>query len=245
MSPRSPFRPVADTAQPQPEVKGISGRMLRAAVERALQIQQPSVVAHIAKARRDKPSATPTEVIAALDKQYRYAVGGTGAAAGGAAFVPGVGTAASLAAAAAEAVAALDASVLYALAVAEVHGVRMADVERRRALVLAVVLGEGGTQLMQKVTGRKSQWAKELADALPLPRLGPVNRILVRWFIKRFAARQAALALGRALPFGAGAVIGAVGNVATARGVIHATELAFGPPPARWPDPVPPPPDGV
>jgi hypothetical protein len=39
------------------------------------------------------------------------------------------------------------------------------------------------------------------------------------------------------LPLGAGAVIGAVGNLAVARSVIRSTERAFGPPPSGWPDP--------
>jgi hypothetical protein len=227
-------------ALPETQVKGVSAKVLKAAVERALRVQQPLVAAHIAKVRKNKPGATPAEVVAALDKQYLLTVGGTGAAAGGVAFVPGVGTAASLATGAAEAVAALDASVLYALAVAEVHGLPMEDVERRRALVLAVVLGEGGTKLMEKVTGSGSKpWAHELSRALPLGKLGPVNQTLVRWFVKRYAARQGALAFGRALPLGAGAVIGAVGNVATARAVIHSTRRAFGPPPPAWPEPRP------
>ncbi len=242
MSLRNPFRSdrAADPDGPLPEAeaKGVSGKVLKAAVEHALRVQQPLVNSHIVKVRRDKPHATPAEVIAALDKQYMLTVGGTGAAAGGVAFVPGFGTAASLGAATAEAIAALNASVLYTLAVAEVHGLRIEDVERRRALVLAVVLGEGGTQVMQKVTGRNTQWAGELANALPLPKLGPVNQTLVRWFVKRYAARQGALAFGRALPLGAGAVIGAVGNLATARAVIRSAGRAFGPPPLSWSDAV-------
>jgi hypothetical protein len=242
---RLPFRsdraaePDPNGPLPEAQAKGVSGKVLKAAVERALRVQQPAVAAYVAKARRNKPNATPAEVIAALDKQYLLTVGGTGAAAGGAAFVPGIGTAASLATGAAEAIAALDASVLYTLAVAEVHGLRMEDVERRRTLVLAVVLGEGGTQLMQKVTGRSTPWAKTLADSLPLPKLGPLNQTLVRWFVKRYAARQGALAFGRALPLGAGVVIGAVGNVVTARAVIRSTERAFGPPPSHWPEAAP------
>jgi hypothetical protein len=51
-------------------------------------------------------------------------------------------------------------------------------------------------------------------------------------------AWQGVLAFGRALPFGVGAVFGAVGNLAVARSVIRSTERAFGPPPSRWPDPV-------
>ena len=48
-----------------------------------------------------------------------------------------------------DAVAALDAAVLYTLAVAEVHRLPTDDVERRRALVLGVVMGAGGTALMR------------------------------------------------------------------------------------------------
>jgi hypothetical protein len=224
------------TGPQSPEApKGITGKVLQAAVERALVVEQPLVAQYIANVRKDKPFATPTEVVATLDKQYTLAVGGTGAAAGGAAFVPGIGTVASLAAATAEAIAALNASVLYVLAVAEVHGLAMEEVERRRALVLGIVLGEGGNKLMRKVTGGSQQWAQELTDAIPLPKLGPVNQTLVRWFIRRYAIRQGALAFGRALPLGAGVVIGAAGNVATAKGIIRSTERAFGPPPATWP----------
>ncbi|HEY1968878.1 MAG TPA: hypothetical protein VGH89_13090 [Pseudonocardia sp.] len=240
MSIRRPFQldHRSDQTRTEPEeeieVKGLTGRVLKEAVERALRVQQPLVAGQIARIRRNKPDATPAEVIAGLDRQYLLAVGGTGAAAGGVAFLPGVGTAASLATGAAEAIAALDASVLYTLAVAEVHGLHLEDVERRRAMVLGVILGEGGTKLMEKLTGRNTRWATQLADALPLPKLGAVNQTLVRWFIKRYAARQGALAFGRALPLGAGVVIGAVGNVATARAVIRSTERAFGPPPEDW-----------
>ncbi|HTF45928.1 MAG TPA: hypothetical protein VK735_00615 [Pseudonocardia sp.] len=242
---RLPYRsepvvgPGPDSSLPEAKPKGLSGRVLHAAVERALRIQQPAVAAHITRVRRNKPDATPAEVIAGLDKQYLITVGGLGAASGGTAFVPGVGTGVALATGAAEAIAALDASVLYTLAVAEVHGLRIEDVDRRRALVLAIVLGEGGAKLMQKVTGGARPWANELVDALPVPKLGPINQTLMRWFFKRYLARQGALAFGRALPLGVGAVIGAVGNLAVARSVIRSSERAFGPPPSSWPDPDP------
>jgi hypothetical protein len=41
------------------------------------------------------------------------------------------------------------------------------------------------------------------------------------------------LLLGRAVPFGIGAGIGAAGNAALARGVIRAARRSFGPPPKR------------
>ena len=210
--------------------------MLRAVVERALRAQQPRVMAHIATIRRKEPGARPTEVIAALNRRYQLVVAGLGAAGGGIAIVPAVGTAVSLATATAEAVAALDAAVLYTLAVAEVHRLPVDDEVRRRALVLGVVMGAGGTELMRKVTGGNDRWARTVTNALPLRVLGPVNTTLGRWFVKRYITRQLALAVGRALPFGLGVLIGGVGNVVAARAVIGAARQAFGPPPAAWPE---------
>ena len=209
--------------------------MLRAAVERALRAQQPLVVAHIAKIRQKDPGATPAEVIEALGRRYQLAVAGVGAVGGGIAIVPAIGTVASLATATTEAIAALNAAVLYTLAVAEVHRLPTDDVDRRRVLVLGIVVGQGGTALMQKVTGGKDRWARSVTEVLPMRALGPVNNVLTRWFVKRYVTRQVALAVGRALPFGAGVLIGGVGNVAAARAVIKAAEVAFGPAPAQWP----------
>jgi hypothetical protein len=229
--------PVPSAVDSGPEAPGgVRGRVLRAAVERALRAQQPLVTAHIAKIRRKDPGATPADVIEALGHRYQLAVAGLGAAGGGIAIVPAIGTVVSLATATAEAVAALDAAVLYTLAVAEVHRLPVDDVERRRVLVLGVVMGEGGSALMRKVTGGTDRWARSVTEALPLRVLGPVNNTLTRWFVKRYVTRQVALAAGRALPFGVGVLIGGVGNVAAARAVIRAAERAFGLPPAGWPE---------
>jgi hypothetical protein len=226
--------PAVDEPAPE-EPRGVAGRLLRSGVERAVRVQQPLVTARIAKIRKEKPDATPAEVIEALGRRYRLAVTGLGAAGGGIAIVPAVGTAASLATATAEAIAALDAAVLYTLAVAEVHKLPTDDLERRRALVLGIVLGEGGAALMSKVTGGKDRWARSVTEAIPLKVLGPANNALTRWFIKRYVTRQIALAVGRALPLGLGVVVGGAGNLMVGNAVIRAAERAFGPPPATWP----------
>ena len=229
--------PVPTAVDPAPGApEGFRGRVLRAAVERALHAQRPLVTAHIAKIRRKDPGATPAAVIEALGRRYQLAAAGLGAAGGGIAIVPAIGTVAALATATTEAIAALNAAVLYTLAVAEVHRLPVDDVERRRLLVLGVVMGEGSSALMSKVTGGKDRWARTVTEALPLQLLGPVNNTLTRWFVKRYVTRQIALAVGRALPLGVGVLIGGVGNVVAARAVIRAAERAFGPPPARWPE---------
>ena len=237
------WRSSSDRADPAPSATdpapaapdGFRGRVLRAAVERALRAQQPLVTAHVAKIRAKDLDATPAAVIETLGRRYQRAVAGIGAAGGGIAIVPAIGTVVSLATATTEAIAALNAAVLYTLAVAEVHRLPVDDVERRRALVLGIVMGEGGAALMQKVTGGRDRWAHTVTEALPLRALGPLNNSLGRWFVKRYVIRQIALGVGRALPLGLGVVIGGVGNVAAARSVIRAAERAFGPAPERWP----------
>jgi hypothetical protein len=219
-----------------PAPGGVGGWVLRSGVERALRLQHPLVTAHVAAARRKHPDMSPAEIVDRLGSQYQAAVAVTGGAGGAIAIIPALGTIASLATAGAEAFAALNAAVLYTLAVAEVHALPTEDPERRRALVLGVVVGAGGQAVLRKVTGRSGDWAKEVTDNLPLARLGVLNNGLARWFVKRYIVRQGVLALGRALPLGVGVVIGAVGNVVTARAVVRSAEIAFGPAPKSWLD---------
>jgi hypothetical protein len=230
---------VSTDPSPGPMPRGWQARILEAGVERALRTQQPLVAARVAAIRRKRPQASPAEVIDLLGRGLKIAVIATGGVGGAIAVVPAIGTIASLATASAEALAALDATVLYALAVAEVHALPTETAERRRALVLGVIMGEGGQATLRKVTGKSGDWAQDITNVLPLSKLGPLNITLTRWFIKRFVIRQSVLALGRALPLGIGLVVGAVGNFVIARAVIRGAERAFGPPPTRWPDATP------
>jgi hypothetical protein len=223
-----------DTGEDAAAPGGVGGWVLRSGVERALRLQHPLVSAHVQAVRRKHPDLSPAEVIDRLGSQYQAAVATTGGVGGAIAIVPALGTAASLATAGAEAFTALNAAVLYTLAVAEVHALPTDDPERRRALVLGVVVGAGGQAVLRKVTGRSRDWAGEVTNSLPLARLGALNNGLTRWFLKRFIVRQGALALGRALPLGIGVVIGAVGNLATARAIVKSAADAFGAPPASW-----------
>ena len=218
---------------------GWQARVLEKGIERAMRTQQPLIAARIAAIRRKRPQATPAEVIESLGRSLKIAVSVTGGVGGAIAVVPAIGTVASLATASAEAIAALDAAVLYTLAVAEVHALPTETPERRRALVLSVITGESGQAALRKFTGKSGDWAGDLTNALPLAKLGPLNITLTRWFLKRFVIRQSVLALGRALPLGIGLVIGVVGNLVIARAVIRSAERAFGPPPAQWPGSAP------
>ena len=211
--------------------------VLMRGVERAISIQQEPVARYVARLRRSQPDASPAQIIALLEKRYLATVTGAGAAVGGAAAVPAVGTAAAFALSGAETVLFFEATALFALAVAEVHGIRITDVERRRTLLLAIVLGDNGAMLVEKMAGRTGQhWADLLPEAIPLSSITAINKTLGRWFLRRYGRKQGMLAIGRLAPLGIGAAIGAAGNHAFGRTVVTTSRRVFGPAPARFAD---------
>jgi hypothetical protein len=212
-------------------------QVLLRGLENALGVQRAPVAGYVARLRRARPDATPAEIIVVLEKQYLAAVTSTGAAVGGAAAVPGVGTALALTLSGGETVVFLEATALFALAVAEVHGIRVDEIERRRTLVLAVILGDRGAMLVEKMVGRTGQhWGDLLPDVLPMSSITAINKTLGRWFLTRYGRKQGVLAIGRVAPFGIGAVIGAGGNRAFGRRVVDTSRRVFGPAPSRFSD---------
>lgn len=216
---------VGDRQKPQ------ESRVLRF-LKRAIELQQPLVTAHVRRLRERHPEESNSEVCKRLERQYLAAVTGSGAAVGAAAAVPGVGTATSVAVSAGETVTSLEAAALFALSVAEVHGIHLADIERRQTLLLSVLLGDGGSTFISKAAGRTGKhWGRLLVDAIPLTKINQVNRVLGTRFVTRYGTRQGIIVLGRAAPFGIGAGIGAAGNAAVGWSVVKGVRRAFGDPP--------------
>ena len=139
----------------------------------------------------------------------------SGAAVGSAAAIPGIGTLAALSAVAGETVVFLEATAVFVLAVAEVHGIPAEHRERRRALVLAVLVGEDSKHAIADLLGpgrTKGAWLSDGAATLPLPAVSQLNSRLLRYFVKRYALKRGAIMFGKLLPVGIGAVVGGVGN---------------------------------
>ncbi|MGH3931064.1 MAG: hypothetical protein ACRDTF_13930 [Pseudonocardiaceae bacterium] len=220
--------------------------VLQRALEKIIGIQRSPVAGYVALLRRGRPDATPAEIIAVLEKQYLAAVTGTGAAAGGVAAAPGIGTVLGLTLSGGERAVFFQATTLFALAVAEVHGIRADEVERRRTLVLDVVFGDHGALLVEEMG-----LAEEMADRngqhspglrqylLPISLIAVINKPLSRWLLTRYGSAKGALTIGRIAPFGIGAAAWAAGNRGVGLMMLDATRRAFGPPPAHFPDRVP------
>ncbi|MFD0363886.1 hypothetical protein ACFQZZ_20745 [Nocardia sp. GCM10030253] len=197
-------------------------------------LQAPAVAKYVDRLRRSHPTESPAQIIERLEKQYLLAVTGSGGAVGATAAVPGVGTIAAIAAVSAETTFFMEASAVFTLAVAAVHGVSPGDKEQRRALVLAVVLGDTGMEIVEKTVGHSAKnWGTVFANRIP--GLSSMNDSLLKRFIIRFITKRAALMAGKIVPAGIGAVIGGVGNRALGKTTINNARKAFGPAPVVWP----------
>ncbi|GAA3489600.1 hypothetical protein [Streptomyces cremeus] len=220
-------------SEPEPS----AGRVL-ALLDKAIAAQSLLVHKNIARARQRNPDATPEQVIRALERMYVSALTGTGAAVGGTAAAPGVGTGVALAMSAGEVFSSLELSALYALSVAEVHGVPIDEIERRRTIVLGVMLGGSGSATINKAAGRTgAHWGRQVVAKVPAETLKQINKVLGRNFVTKYGTKQGIIVLGRVAPFGIGAAIGGGANAAMASLAVRSARRAFGPAPATWPQP--------
>ncbi len=204
-------------------------------LDRALSVQTPLVARHLARIRRNRPDASPRQVTKRLNVELRAATVAAGSGVGAVAAAPGVGTGVALALSGGEAIAFVNATALYVLSRSELHGVPLEDIERRRTLVMAVMLGEAGSKSVQKVAERTGQhWARHLVKNIPQAKIHAVNKVLGRHFITKYGTKQGILVLGRVIPFGIGAAIGGTANAVFSQGIIKAADRAFGPTPTTW-----------
>lgn len=210
--------------------------LLDALLDRAVTIPSAQIRRHVDRVRARNPEADPAQVVRILEREYLAVLTTAGGAVGAAAAAPAVGTAAATALTTGDVLTYFAASSAFALAVADVHEIPIDDVPRRRALLLATVLGDRGARDVENaIGGSTTAWGKVLLTSMPQTTLKRVNKTLARQFLRRQVAKQGSLALGRLLPFGVGAVVGVAGGRALGHGVVAQSRRAFGPPPEHFP----------
>lgn len=213
------------------------------ALDRVLALQRPAVLAHLRGIRAGHRDASPAQIVRILERRYLTAVTTSGAAVGVTAVIPAIGTGVTLALSGVETVAFLEATALFAQSMAEVHGLPVADPDRARALVLTLMLGQEGVDLVAQLgrqatgraPGRQAYWGELITQTIPRAAVGPLVDRLKTAFVRRFAVSGSASWIGKALPFGVGAVVGGTGNHLLGRRVLTTSRRAFGPAPALLP----------
>ncbi|MCI9887863.1 hypothetical protein JT358_05210 [Micrococcales bacterium 31B] len=222
-----------NTGNPAPE----------SAAQRFLSVQRPAVLAHIRSMRHAHPYETPAQLLRRLENRYLAAVSTGGAAVGATAAIPVIGTGTALALSAAEQVVFLETTALYALSVAEVHGIAVDDPDRAHALVYGMMLGDNAEMVLAEIAAvalnnptSTQAWGTLIGKKLPGRAIKTLASKLRKRLLASLAAKQGATILGRAAPFGVGAVIGGIGNNVLGRRVVKSSRLAFGPPPTEFPE---------
>lgn len=210
-------------------------RSLEDVLNAAVTIPSAKVHHYVDGLRAKHPDAGPEELLQILERRYLLAVKTSGGAVGAAAAVPAIGTGVALALTSGQVASFLAASGVLAMAVADVHGIDVDDVPRRRAVLLTALLGEKGPQLLEQQIGVSTvTWGRTLMTRVPLGTVKAVNRTLRKRVVAGSAAKAGSIMLGRLLPFGVGAAIGYAGGKVMGGSMIRGIRGAFGPAPAQF-----------
>lgn len=235
---------VADKAKEMAKAEGFQAQIFK-----AIAVQRPVVLEYLKTVRRDKPNASPAELLKELDNRYVATVTITSSGVGASAALPGVGIPLALGLGVADLLFFYETSALYVLAVAELHGIRVDDPDRARPLVLGMLLGQksqsevsrwvlsafpgasGVNQARSAAnevadTALREGWGSVLTQQLPDSALAPLTIVIGRESLK-LGGKMGAGVVGKAIPFGVGAVIGGVGSYTFGRDVVKAARLAF------------------
>lgn len=217
------------------------GRSFITGLDRAVRLQSGVIRAYVDHLRRSNPEASPAEIQAIMDKHFLYAASGTGAGAGGAAAIPGIGFVTGAAAIAGESLVFVDLAAVYTVGSAYLRGVEISDAERRRAIVLMVLSGAQGAAIVDTLVGPNAQSvpSAKMLSKFSGPTLNQANSLLTRSLMKSLRRRLRRMWIGKLMPLGIGAVAGTMANRALAKKVIEGVGPNLGQPPVEFANELP------
>lgn len=201
-------------------------------IDSVLKVQAPLARAAVERLRAKHPGATPQQLAEKVYSRYTSLSIATGAGIGGIAALPGIGTVAAVGLTVGEGVSFAETTAFLTLAIAHIHGVDMTDPQARRIVLMAVLGGERGEEIMARALGKQgAQWSSVLGSGGMIP--GFVTRQAGRYIRRRVVSRTGRLWLLRLLPFGLGAILGGLGARGIARTVSAALREIFDESPLR------------
>lgn len=182
------------------------------------------------KRAASQPGHIRPEKIKALTDSFAREVGAAGAAAGVVAASPAFGTGATLLTATAELAWFTARAGDLILTIAALHGRPDPTVDERRAWLLAVLIYGGSA---------RDEFARAVNEAstgmvavgperrLPIGAIQLANRVMSKALFRKYGTRRGIAALGRMIPLGIGAVIGATANYAAIRALSRNADEFF------------------
>lgn len=199
-------------------------------VDRIVEQRYLGAVDSVAELRSRHPDASASQLADLLIRRATRELAAVAAVSGGTAAIPGVGTAAAVASASADMAWTLTRLGELAMAIGIAHGHDAGSFEERKAWVLAVLAMANGA--MSGVEGAAAKIGQRggiaVVERLTGRELTGVNSVLGTKIAARLASEQVAVRLGRLVPFGIGAGIGAAGNALITRSIGRAAKEFFG-----------------
>ncbi|MBG9325733.1 hypothetical protein I4J33_04465 [Corynebacterium belfantii] len=216
---------------------GMAGKILVTSLDRVVHLQRSAITGYVDWLRSKNPEASPAEIQDLMNKHFVRLAAGTGAGAGTAAAIPGIGFVTGALTISAESLVFLDAAAFYTVASAYLRGADITDPERRKALILVALSGSQGTALVDaSLTATSSVSA--------ISRMSPgnvreVNNQLVKIALNQISKRMKQAWIGKIMPMGIGAVLGTMANRKLATKVVHSTSESLGALPSAFDTPAP------
>lgn len=223
------------------EDAGPLGKAFISAVDAAVHLQSGTIRAYVNWLRRQNPDATPAQLQEIMADHFCKTAATTGAGAGAAAAIPGVGLITGGAAIAGESVLFLDLAAFYTVASAYLRGVDIKDSDRRRTVVLATLTGAQGVAIVDTILGggKAELPSKHTLARFSGPGLKEANDILSRFAMKSLNKQLRKSWLGKLLPLGIGAFAGRAANRKLADMVLDNVAASLGPAPREFAEPLP------
>lgn len=200
-------------------------------VDRLVESRYDAAAALVARLRAEHPDVTDDQLVERIVRRFSRELGVVAAMSGGAAAVPGAGTAAAVLTAGAHVAYSVSRLGEMVLAIGIAYGHDAASFEERKAWVLAVLSMSRGA-----VAGLDGLAAKIGAEggaaalaSLTGAQLESINSKLAAKVVAKLSTDAAVSRLGRVLPFGIGAGVGAAGSIAIARSVARQARRFFRP----------------
>jgi hypothetical protein len=182
------------------------------------------------KRAADQPGQIRPEKIKALTDSFAREVSAAGAAAGVVAASPAFGTAATLLTATAELAWFTARAGDLILTIAALHGRPDPTVDERRAWLLAVLIygGSARDEFARAVNEASTGMVAVGSDRrLPIGALQLANRAMSKALFRKYGTRRGLAAVGRMIPLGIGAVIGAAANYTAIRSLARNADEFF------------------
>ncbi len=168
---------------------------------------------------------THHQKLIAVRKHFQRELVGLGTATGVVGSIPGAGTATALTVGVADIgwVTVRNADVIFTIAA--LHGRTEAEVEERTAWVLAVlVFGDAAAASFQQL---ERELGKKAASSVTSATFKKINKAIAKKVFKGYGTKKGILALGKALPFGLGAVVGGASSYSGLKALIRDADRFF------------------